>query len=158
MGLRSSLATTALNVGRSIGNALGCEVAVDVSGHSIETKMVVPSNDGERAWDDSLYVKGNLFVDGYANPIKPVVEDNQGLENKDTVDVEEAEVVEEEDRHVDLMSSARYQMFMIQNLVSELLNPNERLTKIMYAILGIAGLQLISVVIMFAIASGVGVF
>lgn len=157
MGLRSAIGTTALSIGRSIGNSLGCELAVDVSGHSIETRMVVPGSDDGRAWDDSLYVSGNLFLGDYANPIKPVAEHNDGIDNPDEVTIQEAEVVET-DAHVSVISSARYRMFMIQDLVSELLNPSERLTKIQWAIIGLAGMMLMTLVVNIAIAAAVGVF
>lgn len=157
MGLRSAIGTTALSIGRSIGNALGCELAVDVSGHSIETRMVPPGSDDGRAWDDTLYVRGNLFVDGYANPVKPVVNHNDGVDNPDEVGVEEAQA-SETDAHVSVISSARYRMFMIQDLVSELLNPSERLTKIQWAIIGLAGMMLMNLVLVVAVAASVGVF
>lgn len=130
---------------------------MDVSGHSIETSMVVPGSDDERAWDHSLYVRGNLFVSDYANPVKPVVNHNDGIDNPDEVEVQEAQASETEG-HVSVISSARYRMFMIQDLVSELLNPSERLTKIQWAIIGLAGMMLMTLVVNIAIAAAVGVF
>lgn len=157
MGLRSAIGTSAVGIARSIGNALGCELVVDVSGHSIDVRMVPPGSDDSLAWDDSLYVRGNLFVDGYANPVKPVVDHNEGVDNPDEVDVQEAQA-SETDAHVSVISSARYRMFMIQDLVSELLNPSERLTKIQWAIIGLAGMMLMNLVLMAAVAAAVGVF
>jgi len=157
MGLRSTIGTAALGFGRSVGNMLGCELAVDVSDHSIETKMVPPSATDERAWDDQLYVKGNLFVDGYANPVKLRVDRNEGLENPDEVAVEESGR-DDDNTHTKVMSSARYRAYMVQQLISELLNPSERLTMIQWILVGIGGMMLMGLVLLAAVASAVCVF
>lgn len=160
MGVRSSLATSALGMARGLGNALGCEMRVELSDHSIETAMVHPSKDGEYAWDTDLYVRGNVFRAGYANPIKPTINHNPALEEPDTVDVEAAEDGEgvEDDPHVSMISSPRYRLYMVQDLVSQLLNPQERLTIIMYILLGIAGVVVLMFLMVLVIASAVGVF
>lgn len=157
MGVRTAIANFALGMGRSIGNSMGCELAVDVSGHSIETKMVPPKPNSERAWDDDLFVKGNLFVNDYANPVKPVVEHNEGIDDPDQVELETSDEGDD-DVHTSVISSKRYGLFMMQNLVSELLNPSERLTTIQWILVGIAGMLLMTLLGVFAIAAQVGVF
>lgn len=157
MGLRSSLATAAIGTARSFGNMLGCELAVNAGGQTLDAKMVPPKKTKDVAWDDSLFVKGNLFVGDYANPIKPTVNHNQGLDTPDTVDVEASEEGEE-DAHVSVISSPRYRLYMIQDLVSQLLNPSERLTMIQWILVAIAGMQVMILVMAAAIASSTGVF
>ena len=143
-------------MGRSVGNMMGCELAVDVSGHSIETKMVPPEPNSQRAWDDDLFVKGNLFVNDYANPVKPVVEHKEGIDDPDQVELETSDEGESS-VHTSVISSKRYGLFMMQNLVSELLNPSERLTTIQWILVGIAGMMLMTLLGVFAIAAQVGV-
>jgi hypothetical protein len=135
---------------------LGLELAVDVSGHSIETKMAPPKKTNERAWDDDLFTKGNLFVNDYANPVKPRVKHNQGIDEPDVVDVEEGET-DADDVHTEVISSPRYRLYMVQDLVSQLLNPSERLTMIQWILVGIAGMVLMTLLTCVAIAAQVGV-
>lgn len=156
MGLRSALATQMIGYARLCGRLMGCEVAVDAGGQELDVKMVHPSHDGERAWDDSMYVHGNLFVDGYANPVKLQVTVNPSLDEPDTVDVEVSENGSESPQNVSVISSARYRLFMMQDLVSELLNPKERLDKILYAILAIGGVLLINLMVTLFVMFNIG--
>lgn len=135
----------------------GCEIAVNADGQTLDVKMVPPKRTKDMAWDDKLYVKGNLFVGDYANPIKPSVDYNDGLENPDTVDVEASEDAEDS-AHVSVISSPRYRLFMMQDLVSQLLNPSERLTVIQWVLIGIAGMLLVALILLAVIAAQVGVF
>lgn len=139
---------------------LGCELAVNAGGQTLEAKMVPPKKTKELAWDDQLYVKGNLFVGDYANPIKPTVNYNQSIEEPDTVDVKapNADVDVDDDAHVSVISSPRYSLFMMQDLVSQLLNPSERLTMIQWVLIGIAGMVLMMLILLLVIAAQVGVF
>lgn len=156
MGLRTSLATSAMSTARSFGRVLGCEIAVEVSNHSIETKMVLPGK-SDRAWDDQLYRHGNLFVDGYANPIKPRADPHPELDKPDTVEVEDGDGnTLREKAHV--IASERYQSFMKQRLAAQLLNPSERIKLITYAMMALAGLMLMQFIAVAAIAASVGVF
>lgn len=146
-----------LGMARSCGNMLGCELSVDAGGQTLDAKMVPPKTTKEVAWDDNLYVKGNLFVGDYANPIKPSVDYNEGLENPDTVGVEASED-SEDSAHVSVISSPRYRLFMMQDLVSQLLNPSERLTVIQWVLIGIAGMLLVALILLTVVAAQVGVF
>lgn len=144
MGLRATVSTAMIRYSRLFGRILGCELAVDAGGQTLDVQMVTPSTDGERAWDDTMYVRGNLFVDGYANPVKPQVRTNAELGDSDEVDVEVSEQASEDPENVSMMSSARYRLFMVQDLVSELLNPKERLDKILYGIIAVGAVLLIN--------------
>lgn len=129
-----------LNVGRKMARADGRELAVDLSDHSINIKMARPDGDTQ-AWDPDLYHRGNVFVDGYANPIKPVVDKNKELEEPDTVDEEAT------DGHVEMISSSRYADYMKQDLISQLLNPKEQWRLLAYGIIALGVLQFFGIII-----------
>ena len=145
-----SVPGTALNLIRSIAEPLGYQLVVELSQHSIEIDLERPDND-KRAWDPSLYKSGNVFLSGYANPIKPRARANDNaLEQHDTVDVDEGEATEvdpERDRHVSVISSSRFKTYMKQDLISSLLTPNEQWKMLAYAVGGLAVLVLINVVV-----------
>lgn len=79
---------------------LGYKLKVTVGEHKIYLDWVKASNLKERAWDKSHYVNGNIFVKGYANPIKPRLD--------------------REKSNLDMIESTRYKDFMklqtIQNI------------------------------------------
>lgn len=171
MGLREALGTLAMGVTRSFWRATGLELAVKVSDHSIELEMVDPGNTTEVAWDPHLYKNGNLFRQGYANPIKPIVNHSNELSQSDTVSGqvslrgsvtepkdlvsdggEEASASESEEGnpntpHAAIISSGRYRQYMHQDLISQILNPREQWRLIVFAVLALAGLMLINVLI-----------
>lgn len=150
----------------------GLEMAVEVSDHSIKCSMEKP-DESQRAWDPDMFKSGNLFVSGYANPIKPDVESNPELKQKNTVDVREggpdvtapdggtvdsqaADVPDEieadaepdsDGPHVQLISSGRYQKYMQQNLIEQLLTPESRWNTLVYAILGVAALGFVQIIV-----------
>lgn len=137
----------------STASAMGVRTKVELSDHSINVSYRLPDDD-KRAWDRDLYKNGNVFVSGYANPIKPRVEHNEQLENPDTVDVAEGDVDEEAAEseadggpHVSLISSSRYRDYMRQDLVSQLLTPQEQWKLIAYGVLGLGILQFIAIII-----------
>lgn len=150
--VRSWLATVAIRSARSFGRLLGCELVVEASDHSLETTMELP-NRNTRAWDGSLYKHGQLFAQGYANPIKPAVNHNPSLETPDTINVHEGNPDEddgeddEEPGRVKLIASERYQQFMQQDLVSQLLNPREQWRLLVYGIIGLGALQFFTIII-----------
>lgn len=149
MGIRESVATFAINLARRFGRALGCELVVELSDHSIETSMEHPDKE-KRAWDSHLYKKGQVFIKGYANPIKPSAQYNKELENPDTVDAKTSVVADggeeiEDQTHVELISSPRYREYMRQDLISQVLNPREQWRLIFFAVLGVLGFLLINI-------------
>lgn len=160
--IREQIATAALQTARSIGRMLGCELAVETSQHSLKTSMVVPDRN-DRAWDPGLYKHGNLFHEGYANPIKPRARRNTELEDPDTIDVETSDAIadggsdaddqesnetnETNVEHVKLISSPRYRKYMRQDLISQLLTPKEQWRLIAYGVLGLAGVQIMTLLV-----------
>lgn len=132
---------------------MGCELAVELSDHSITIKMDHP-NKNNRAWDENLYRKGNVFHSDYANPIKPQVDHNKGLKNPDEVHVQEGNSTatdggkEEQDQsHVQMISSPRYRDYMTQDLISQLLTPDERWKLLAYAVAFTAFLAIINIMV-----------
>lgn len=149
-----------LNLALSLGDQLGLQQKVEVSNHSINVSITSPDHD-TRAWDPDLYKNGNLFVSGYANPIKPRVEHNTELEHPDTVEVQEGDVDDAEDGteddrgpHVELISSSRYRDYMRQDLVSQLLTPSEKWRLLAYGILAVGGLQFVTMIILVYVTGG----
>lgn len=142
MGFRSYLATAALNAARSFGNALGCELMVETSDHSLHTKMTVPDTT-TKAWNPNLWKRGQLFVRGYANPVKPYVERHIDQGDQDKVNVVSAELEDEED-HVSIVSDTMYRMYQDQHLASELMLPAEKWKRIFYALLAVGGLVVLT--------------
>lgn len=161
MSLRETIATTALNSARTLGRTLGCELVIDASQHSLKTSMEQPDKT-TRAWDSDLYKRGQLYYEGYANPIKPRVRQNSELETPDEVDVVEGEGEGEDSEpesqsdgpHVELISSARYRKYMRQDLISQLLTPKERWRLIAYAVLGIGILVMFNIILMLYVNGG----
>lgn len=158
MGLRSTLATSAMSLARGFGNALGCEIAVDCSGHELETRMVPPKATKERAWDGDMYVKGGLFVDGYANPIRPKAVRNKEISESDEVAADGGSADVQQGEHYEIISSKRYASIVKNDLISQLINPAERLSTIQWVLIGMAGMMLMILVVLVAVAAQVGVF
>lgn len=156
--IRELIANSFIAAGRSFGKLTGLQLQVELSDHSINASMESPDKD-QRAWDDSLYKSGNVFVDGYANPIKPRVRANQDLEEPDTVELEEGEVdddveqpqlesgEEADDKHAYLITSGRYREYMRQDLISQLLTPESRWNILVWAVVGLGVLQFLAIVI-----------
>ena len=155
----SGLATWFVRKARRMGRLLGRELVVVQSEHDLKLKMEKPHNDA-RAWDDSLFKNGQLFVDGYANPVKVTVNHNPGIDEKDTVEPKEgtapnsedgdgveSEDEEDEDDWIEVIASPRYQQFMEQNLISQLLSPDEQWNKLFYGVLGVMALQFFTVIV-----------
>lgn len=146
----TTLATWFVRTGRSIGRLFGRELVIEQSDHSIQLYMEKPNND-ERAWDGSMFKRGQIFVEGYANPVKHVVTHNPGFENKDVVDSEEGNVDDDDTDDDDtanseVIASPRYQQYMEQELISQLLNPKSQWDKLVYGMLGIGALQFFSII------------
>lgn len=155
MSIKTFLGNTLIGWGRRVGRGESSELAVELSEHSIDVKMVHTNTDA-RAWDSTLYKRGNVFVEGYANPIKPTVDYRKELEDPDTVDVvegngESQEVASDggEETHVSLISSPRYRDYMRQDLISQLLNPREKLRLLAYGIIALGILIFLNIIVVF---------
>lgn len=57
---------------RTVGQLMSNELVVIVSEHEIKLDMVNPDKVKNRNWDSRLFVSGNIYLEGYANPVKPI--------------------------------------------------------------------------------------
>ena len=150
--IREFIANSLISAGRMLGQTTGLQLAVELSEHSITIEMEQP-DESNRAWDTSLYKHGNVFLDGYANPIKPTVDQQTGLENPDHVsngdeaDGSESDGDGSDGPHTQLISSGRYRDYMRQDLISQLLTPESRWNKMLYGIIAVAALQFMTIII-----------
>jgi hypothetical protein len=144
MGFRSTVATGALNYARSVGEKMGLRLAVEVDGGELKTSMEVPDTD-VRAWDSDLFRKAGLFIKGYANPVKPVVTRNP--EPKEPDDLEADGAPADDSKVFDVVPSYRYREHQDQSVLSELVNPTEQWKTIVYLVLGMIGLQFLTVIV-----------
>jgi hypothetical protein len=148
-----------MNLVRSTFGIVGYELVVELSEHSIEIDLERPNKD-KRAWDSSLYKTGNVFLSGYANPIKPVARSSPKLENHDKAELiegegEETDGEEEQDtEHEDtdtveaaVIASGRFKTYMKQDLISQMLTPNRQWKLVAYAVGVLALLVLVNVFI-----------
>lgn len=158
--IRTWIGNALMGYGRWLARMDGRELMVQLSDHSIRTKMVSPNKE-DQAWDDNLYKHGNVFIEGYANPVKPTVEYNADLEDPDTVAVEESPQAaadggeDQSPGHTEIISSPRYREFMRQDLISQLLNPRQQWKKIVYAVIALSFLMVMNLALT---ASAAGVF
>ena len=151
--IREFIANWFISTGRSFGRMTGLQLAVEVSDHSIKCDMEKP-DESTRAWDPDMYKAGNLFVSGYANPIKPRVDYHPDLEEPNTVDVSEGDtdgseedVADSDGGHLNLISSGRYREYMRQDLISQLLTPESRWNIIVWAMIGLGVLQFLAIIV-----------
>lgn len=84
---------------------LGYRLMVVLDDHQIDVKVIAPDSSDEIAYDDNHYVNGNIFLKGYANPIK--------------LKLDKAK------KEVALISSERYKYFMRMNLVKDIIRSTE---------------------------------
>lgn len=148
--LRAWLSNKFIGFGRRMGRNDGRELMVDLSEHSIHVEMVDPESD-TLAWDGSLYRHGNVFLKGYANPIKPTVERHDTLDEPDRAELNETDsegaqdgTADADGGHVKLISSARFGEFMRQQLIESLLNPREQWRLLMYGLIAVGALQIMT--------------
>lgn len=98
------LMNIALNIVRSLANSFGYEIKVILTDHEIKLKFASPE---EKAvcWEEDHYVKGNVFLDGYANAIKPELSD---IEDK-----------------YDMIASERYKSYMKNSLIEDIMRASK---------------------------------
>jgi len=151
MGFRSWIGTTALGVARHTGRAVGCELEVTVDDQRISLSMSPPGARESRSWDNELYARGQMYYGDYANPIKPLANKRTDVDDKDTGTLYVSEDGDSggETPYVKLMSSARYQIHMANEMIDSLVTPDEQWNKIFY------GLVLLGILQFFSTAAGI---
>lgn len=157
MAVRNAIATSILGAARSFGNALGCELKIEESQHSLHTSMVVPETD-TMAWDPDHFKAGNYYIRGHANPVKHAVRDPEDPHGQKAVAVPDA-VNAETESEVELVPSRRYQEYQDQHVISQMAQPEQHYTTMFYLLLGILGLVMITLVVMVVgVLPALGVF
>lgn len=63
-----------LSLAEGLASLMGYKLVITLDEHKIDLKFVKPGDfrRKEAFYDDAHYVNGNIFLDGYANPVKPV--------------------------------------------------------------------------------------
>ena len=153
MRFRTQIASGLLSNARKIGESLGCEPVIEVSEHSIKMSMEVPDK-SKRAWDSDLYESGQLFYEGYANPVKLRVNQTQNPKQPDTLESPKPLPDGGEEKNLEVIPSYRYRQHMDQHLLSQLVNPTQQWTLLLYAILGVGGLVVLSIIITMYVTGG----
>lgn len=148
MSIRSQLATFALNAARSFGRTLGCQIAVEAGSAELKTTMELPDNN-KRDWDEQHFRRGCLFIQGYANPVVPVLRRNEGAINRDEIDAEFYH--DDDDLHVALKSSKQYVETIESDAAAQLMNPKERWRILAYGILALGVLMFVNMIMMFVV-------
>jgi hypothetical protein len=170
MGVRTTIATSALGAARSFGRTLGCELEVTVDNQRIQTVMRPPGSHSGRVWDPDMYYRGNLYLRGYANPVKPRVDVdlNPSELDRGELDVSEETPTREDATatdggetmptvdapHARLMSSKLFKKHMDNHMISELVTPDEKWNKIFMAILVLGGVIVAFGVLAVLLATG----
>ena len=105
MGVSRAFSNFLLGLADGIASFGGYDLEIVVDDHEIEFSFVDSEDLDRRAYDGDHYVNGNIFRDGYANPIKPVLDDAED--------------------EVELIRSDRYKDYMNQKLVREMVKATE---------------------------------
>jgi hypothetical protein len=100
-----ALFTIAVNALRGTARLFGYELKIVLTEHKIKTKFDKPSREGN-CWDDSHWIRGNIFIKDIANPIN----------------IKKSDV---EDEDVEIITSERYKRFMEQSLVDDMLQASK---------------------------------
>lgn len=153
--VRERLANFAMSTGMGLGHALGCEETVELSRHSIDLSMRVPGTREGQAWDSQLYKRGNVFVEGYANPIKPAPVHTADMAEADDIWLIEGETdVSTEDMELGMIPSYQYQHDLDQSMLSQMVNPQKELQKLLYVLVAIIVLQFMTLIAMLYVNGG----
>lgn len=84
-----------------IARLLGLKLKVQLSEHKIKLSLVEPDKLENEAYDSTQYANGNIFLEGYANPIKARFDDAK--------------------ENLELIASERYKHFMRMSLLKDLI-------------------------------------
>lgn len=58
----------------AIASLFGYKLQVTLGEHKIRMKYVIPKKVNDRVWDNEFYVNGAVYLKGYANSIKPFLD------------------------------------------------------------------------------------
>lgn len=130
-----ALFTMLANFVRGIARIFGYELKIVLTEHKIKTKFDNPEREGN-CWDSTHWTRGNIFLKDIANPIKP----------------KKSEV---EDGDWDIITSERYQTFMEQSLIDDMLQASKSDgLSLKTAVIALASLQLLNLAGLYLISNG----
>lgn len=90
-----------LSLAVGLAEVLGMKLKVQLDEHRIRLSVIEPDKLTKRAYDGSHYENGNVFVKGYANPVKVLFD--------------------KAEKKAELISSERYKHFMKMSLLKDLI-------------------------------------
>ena len=99
------LFTAIIKALRGIMRSLNLETEIVLTEHKIDIKAVNPDENGKH-WDENIWTYGNIYLKDFANPIN----------------IKKSEI---EDKDYDLITSERYQTFMEQSLIDDMLQASK---------------------------------
>lgn len=130
----SKMANLFLSISKSIAKARSSEPAIITSEHGITIKYETPSKEGNRIWDKSMYSWGNIFIKGYANPVKINVENNENAQ---------------------MIASQKYKDFMKTKVIRDAFFADTfENKKLLYGIIAGIALQIITLISVIALLGG----
>lgn len=88
-----------------VAEVLGMKLKVELSEHRINLSLVEPEKLTKRAYDSNHYENGNVFIEGFANPVKVKLDDARD--------------------ELELIASERYKHFMKMTLLKDLIRSTE---------------------------------
>jgi hypothetical protein len=123
-----------LNAVRGIARTFGYELKIVLTDHKILLKFDNPDREGS-CWDKSHWTYGNIFIEGYANPVKPSIT---------------------EDDKTEMITSDRYKTFMEQSLIDDMLQASKsKGLTLLQAVIAIVSLQVATILAMVWLTGGV---
>lgn len=131
------------------------EPVTNIRGRKIEWELVEPDRERERSdrhWDDSIYLHGNIYIDGYANPIE-VVEDNVEEIDPEDLDEDEDEVPDVNER-IHLYPSDKYRALLKNHVIQQVFSTGLRKLALYILIMLVVVAVLLGGVIMWLLSSG----
>lgn len=132
-----SFANVFLSLGKAWGEMFDHNLMVSVDDHEIRFKYEKEPEEIEGInWDNNMYVNGNIYYKGKANPIKPVIDDGKD--------------------EVELISSDRYKDFMKQTLVRDIVRAteDEGLTMTQMLVIGSLAVSALTLIAVLMVSGG----
>lgn len=94
-----------IGLGETLAYFGGNKLKITLDEHQIDIDVVNPLDVEDVAYDTNHYVNGNIFIDGYSNPVK--------------------HKFDEAEEEVELVSSMRYKPYMNNKLLEDLIKSTE---------------------------------
>lgn len=135
----ATVLTKIIGFWRNVGNKFGYQMEITLTDHNINIKMS-KFNKQKKAYDETQYTRGNIFIKDYGNPIKPQVTQKDNTENSNNK--------KPKIKNTKLIPSFKYKEYMNQHLIKELKEKPEDNKKLLYGIILIMFLNLGSIALL----------